>query len=61
MLEVGERIVWASKTFGAVREPIFRNFNLSLRTRGVYIKLLHVLGVLLIKVSIKNISKKKSS
>ena len=44
--EVGERIAKASKAFGALREPIFRKCDLSLRTkRKVYRAV--VLGVLL--------------
>ena len=46
MMEVGERIVRTSKAFGALHESIFRNCNLSLRTRGVFYKAV-VLGVLL--------------
>ena len=44
--EVGERIAKATKGFGALREPILRNSNLSLRTKRKVYKAV-VLGVLL--------------
>ncbi len=44
--EVGERIAKASKAFGALREPVFRDSNLSLRTKREVYKAV-VLGVLL--------------
>ena len=44
--EVGEKIAKVSKAFGALREPIFRDSNLSLRTKRKVYKAV-VLGVLL--------------
>ena len=44
--EVGERIAKASRAFGALREPVFRDSNLSLRTKRAVYKAV-VLGVLL--------------
>ncbi len=44
--EVGERVAKASKAFGALREPVFRDNILSLRTKRKVYKAV-VLGVLL--------------
>ena len=44
--EVGERIAKASRAFGALQEPVFRDSNLSLRTKSTVYKAV-VLGVLL--------------
>ena len=43
---MGERSAKVSKAFGALREPIFRDSNLSLRTKRKVYKAV-VLGVLL--------------
>ena len=44
--EVGERIAKTSKDFGALRMPVFRDSNLSLKTKRLVYKAV-VLGVLL--------------
>ncbi len=44
--EVGERIARASKAFGALKEPVFRDSNLSLKTKRQVYKAV-VLGTLL--------------
>ena len=44
--EVGERIAKASRAFGALKEPVFRNSNLSYRTKRLVYRAV-VLGVLL--------------
>ena len=44
--EVGERIAKASRAFGALRMPVFRDSNLSLTTKRMVYKAV-VLGVLL--------------
>ena len=46
MKEVGEIIAKASRAFGALKEPVFRNSNLSYRTKRLVYRAV-VLGVLL--------------
>ena len=43
--EVGERIAKASRAFGALREPVFRDSNLSYRTKRLVYRAV-ILGVL---------------
>lgn len=46
MKEVGEKIAKASRAFGVLREPVFKNNNLSLKTKRLVYRA-GVLGVLL--------------
>ena len=44
--EVGERIAMASRAFGMLKEPIFKNSNLSYKTKRLVYKAV-VLGIIL--------------